>query len=72
MLYRYIALLLGSSSVIAGAALNREDLASARLQQRQNGNPTCLAPNALQTASEKTGQEAGTDGIKDGQAPSET
>ncbi|KAH8672141.1 hypothetical protein BGZ60DRAFT_469528 [Tricladium varicosporioides] len=31
---------------------------------------TCLAANALQTASGKTGQETGTEGIKAGQAPS--
>lgn len=47
-----------------------------RLDTRQNKQKeaaqTCLAINSLQTASAKTGQEAGTDGIKPGQAPSPT
>lgn len=33
---------------------------------------TCLAQNALQTASEKTGQEPGTTGLEAGQVVSDT
>jgi hypothetical protein len=73
MLHLNIAvLLLGLSSIIAGAAVNRKELGGTSLRHRQNADPTCLASDALQTASEKTGQEDGTDGIKPGQARSQT
>jgi transcription initiation factor TFIID subunit 15 len=39
-------------------------------QGGQQGGPTCLNSNLIQTASGLTGQEAGTEGIKPGQAPS--
>jgi hypothetical protein len=36
------------------------------------GGAQCLTPDLIQSASDKTGQEPGTDGIKAGQAPSAT
>jgi hypothetical protein len=36
------------------------------------GGAQCLTPDLIQSASDKTGQEPGTDGIKPGQAPSVT
>jgi hypothetical protein len=45
--------------------------ASHLVARQNNGDPTCLDPNVIQTASALTGQEDGTDGIKEGQAPSE-
>jgi hypothetical protein len=40
--------------------------------RQNNASPTCLDPDVIQTASALTGQEDGTDGIKEGQAPPET
>ncbi|KAH7413370.1 hypothetical protein BKA64DRAFT_719281 [Cadophora sp. MPI-SDFR-AT-0126] len=83
MLFSYIAIFaLGSAGLINGAVLASDPVSGRAqkskfrgVQSRQNTNKasqTCLAANALQTASGKTGQEAGTDGIKPGQAPSAT
>lgn len=44
---------------------------ASRLHARQ-GQQSCLDPNLIQSASAKTGQEPGTEGIKPGQAPSAT
>ena len=83
MLFFNLALFaLGSAGLINGAAVSSnlaygrdQETRSQEIQGRQNKqtpNQTCLAANALQTVSERTGQEAGTDGIKDGQSPSAT
>ncbi len=83
MLFSYITLFaLGSAGLINGAVLASDPVSGRAQKSRFRGvqsrqskdkpNQTCLAANALQTASEKTGQEAGTDGIKAGQAPSAT
>ncbi|KAK5047591.1 hypothetical protein LTR84_006688 [Exophiala bonariae] len=75
MLCRYIALFLASGSLISGAALHRGEVRATGLlprQQRQSNSQTCLDSNLIQKASEKTGQEPGTDGIKAGQSPSAT
>ncbi|KAH6720877.1 hypothetical protein BKA61DRAFT_640961 [Leptodontidium sp. MPI-SDFR-AT-0119] len=83
MLFSTLALfVLGSAGLIDGAAVapnlgygGDREAKFQGIQDRQNRqkpDQTCLAANALQTASAKTGQEAGTDGIKAGQAPSAT
>lgn len=81
MLFSSLALFaLGSAGLINGASLGsnqayRGNEGTKVLDIRQNNqkvDKTALASNALQTASEKTGQEAGTDGIVAGQAPSAT
>lgn len=81
MLFSTLALVaLGSAGLINGAALasNRAYRSNEGTkvldvgQNNQKVDPKVLASNALQTASQKTGQEAGTDGILAGQAPSAT
>jgi hypothetical protein len=73
MLYSYIAIvLLGSASLVTGAALDMPLKRQTGGKQTQGASPTCLAANALQSASDLTGQESGTAGIKPGQAPSAT
>lgn len=68
-----LLVLIGSTSLVEGAAVGtsrqRRDLGSKVLKRAEN---TCIAANALQTGSFKTGQEPGTDGIKPGQSPSAT
>ena len=81
MLFSNLALFaLGSAGLINGASLPsnqayRSSEGTKVLNVRQNNQKaakTVLASNALQTGSEKTGQESGTDGIVAGQAPSAT
>lgn len=73
MLYSYIAIaLLGSVGLVNGAALDMPLRRRAAETQSQGASPTCLAANALQSSSDLTGQESGTDGIAPGQAPSAT
>ena len=84
MLLSIILVAFSSAGLINAAALtpsttNKGSAGSQALDSRQNNNKqnsnasqTVLAANALQTASQRTGQEAGTDGIKAGQAPSAT
>lgn len=73
MLYSYVAIaLLGSAGLVNAAALDMPLRRQAGGNQNQGASPTCLAANALQSASDLTGQESGTDGIKPGQAPSAT
>lgn len=79
MLFNTVAL------AVLGAAVAVECGSVGHLQLHQNLNrrsgtqvfqrqasPSCLDPAVLSTASAKTGQEPGTDGIKAGQAPSDT
>lgn len=81
MLFSNLALLaLGSAGLTNAAALsshlpkrsNGETQILSIRQNNQKSDKTVLSGNALQTASANTGQEAGTDGIKAGQAPSAT
>lgn len=65
-----------SAGLIEGATLDMSKGAILEARQRggqqggQQGGQTCLNTNLIQTASTLTGQEAGTEGIKPGQAPS--
>ncbi len=73
MFFRLVVIaLLGSSDLIEGVAAgivsSRSELGTNVIVER--AEPTCLNANALQSASDLTGQESGTDGIKPGQAPS--
>lgn len=71
MLYSYIAIaLLGSAGLVQGVAL--EMPLGRQAGGNQGTSTTCIAANALQSASDLTGQEPGTEGIKPGQAPSAT
>lgn len=71
----FILLALGSAGISTCATIpERAENALRQLENRQNqaANGKCLATNLTQSASSKTGQEPGTDGIKPGQAPSAT
>ena len=84
MLLSTILVAFSSAGLINAAALtpsttNKGSAGSQALDSRQNTNnkkpnasQTVLDAKSLQTASERTGQEEGTDGIKAGQAPSAT
>lgn len=65
---------LAFAGLIEGAAMDfsrtKAEL-STNLVLRQ-AEPTCLKRDTIQSASALTGQEKGTEGIKPGQAPSET
>ncbi|KFY66380.1 hypothetical protein V496_02073 [Pseudogymnoascus sp. VKM F-4515 (FW-2607)] len=69
-----VVALLASAGLIEGAAMDfsrtKAELGT-NLVLRQ-AEPTCLKRDTIQSASALTGQEEGTDGIKPGQAPSET
>lgn len=69
-----VVALLASAGLIEGAAMDfsrtKVELGT-NLVLRQT-EPTCLNRDTIQSASALTGQEEGTDGIKPGQAPSET
>ena len=72
MFYSFITIaLLGSAGLIEGGVMgmSRGRLSSS-LEKRQS--QTCLNPEVIQDASDLTGQEDGTEGIEDGQAPSAT
>jgi len=72
MLLSYFTIaLLGSAGLIEGAVLNVPK-GQLGVRQAKNASPTCLAAKAIQSASDLTGQESGTAGIKPGQAPSAT
>ncbi|KAJ9354841.1 hypothetical protein DTO027B9_4557 [Paecilomyces variotii] len=67
----FLICLLGSAGLIEGAALNPySQKYSSPLEKRADS--TCLANNAIQTASSSTGQEPGSDGLQAGQAKSAT
>jgi hypothetical protein len=73
---------LAESSAIARSPFERASMVSVRQfgggQGGNNGGnngggqDSCLKDNLIQSASAKTGQEPGTEGIKDGQAASAT
>ncbi|KAK2767806.1 hypothetical protein FQN54_003965 [Arachnomyces sp. PD_36] len=63
--------LLGPAGLIEGAFLGTTKRGLVRgLERRQSS--TCLNPEVIQSASDLTGQEEGTEGIEEGQAPSAT
>ena len=67
--------LLASNALIRGAVLDVGKPARIGLDRKmvaRQADLTRLNADALQTASSRTGQEDGTDGIKPGQAPSAT
>lgn len=70
----FLITVLASAGLIEGAILSRHEPnipTGARLFRKQNQD-SCLDPDLIQESSALTGQEPGTDGIKDGQAESAT
>ena len=69
-----LILALGSAGFSTGAAVEYSSVKRQLLEDRQRNaagnNGTCLANFLIQSASNKTGQEPGTVGIKPGQSPS--
>lgn len=64
-----LATLLAAAAVKGGAASPADEFNSVLLSRQQN-SAKCLNTNLIQSASDKTGQEPGTEGIKAGQAES--
>ena len=76
-----VGVVLASAGLINGAALSHLEIGfnlfrrqNQQNQQNQNQQDqgSCLDPDLIQSASDLTGQEPGTKGIKPGQAASET
>ncbi|OAA65618.1 hypothetical protein SPI_02405 [Niveomyces insectorum RCEF 264] len=72
---KWSALVLTPTALAVAATLPSSRSASPVLVAPRQGisnSSRCLAPDAIQTASTRTGQEAGTLGLSPGQSPSET
>jgi hypothetical protein len=55
-----------------GLQTRQQEAAQGFVGANSGGGAQCLTSDLIQSASDKTGQEPGTDGIKAGQAPSAT
>lgn len=62
-MHLFMVLLIAAQATLGAAVVHRHHLGG-------NNSAKCLLADAIQTASTFTGQEAGTKGIYDGQAPS--